>query len=79
MARHGETAWTITRQHTGRTDIPLIARGERDAGSLGQWLKGVVFSRVLVGPLERARRTCELAGFGHYAEVDPDLQEWDYG
>lgn len=79
LARHGETAWTITRQHTGRTDIPLIARGERDAGSLGQRLKGVVFSRVLVSPLERARRTCELAGFGNHAEADPDLQEWDYG
>ena len=79
LARHGETAWTITGQHTGRTDIPLTARGEQNALSLRQRLNGVTFAKVLVSPLARARRTCELAGFGDTAEVDPELQEWDYG
>jgi broad specificity phosphatase PhoE len=79
LARHGETAWALTGQHTGRTDIPLTARGERQARSLAQRLTGAVFARVLTSPLSRARRTCELAGFGGQAEVDPDLQEWDYG
>ena len=79
LARHGETAWTITGQHTGRTDIPLTARGERNARSLAQRLQGAVFARVLTSPLSRARRTCELAGFGGQAEIDADLQEWDYG
>jgi broad specificity phosphatase PhoE len=79
LARHGETAWTLTGQHTGRTDIPLTARGEQDALSLCQRLQGATFTRVLVSPLGRAQRTCELAGFGDQAEVDPDLQEWDYG
>ena len=64
LARHGETAWSITGQHTGRTDIPLTARGERNAMSLGQRLNGVTFAKVLASPLVRARRTCELAGFG---------------
>jgi broad specificity phosphatase PhoE len=79
LARHGETAWTITGQHTGRTDIPLTARGEQNALSLRQRLNGVTFAKVLVSPLSRARRTCELAGFGDTAEVDPALHEWDYG
>ena len=79
LARHGETAWTRTGQHTGRTDIPLTARGERNARSLAQRLMGVVFARVLTSPLSRALRTCELAGFGGQAEIDADLQEWDYG
>ena len=79
LARHGETAWTLTRQHTGRTDIPLTPRGEQNARSLAPRLKGVAFARVLVSPLLRARRTCELAGFGDHAELDPALQEWDYG
>src|ERR671918_3247147 len=79
LARHGETAWSITGQHTGRTDIPLTAGGERNALSLHQRLEGVVFAKVLVSPRLRARRTCELAGFGNRAEVEPDLQEWDYG
>ena len=64
LARHGETAWTISRQHTGRTDIPLTARGEANARSLGERLKGETFELVFVSPLGRARRTCELAGFG---------------
>jgi broad specificity phosphatase PhoE len=79
LARHGETAWTISHQHTGRTDIPLTERGERNARSLGHRLHGLSFTKVLVSPLQRARRTCELAGFGDRAEVDPELMEWDYG
>jgi len=79
LARHGETAWTLTGQHTGRTDIPLTARGERHARSLAQRLMGVVFAGVLTSPLSRALRTCELAGFGGRAAIDADLQEWDYG
>jgi len=79
LARHGETTWTITGQHTGRTDIPLTARGEQNALSLRQRLNGVTFAKVLVSPLARARRTCELAGFGDTGEVAPELQEWDYG
>jgi broad specificity phosphatase PhoE len=79
LARHGETAWSVSGQHTGRTDIPLTARGERNAEGLGQRLSGIPFAKVLTSPLSRARRTCELAGFGAGAEADPDLQEWDYG
>jgi probable phosphoglycerate mutase len=79
LARHGETAWTVTGQHTGRTDIPLTERGERNARSLGDRLKGLTFARVFTSPLQRARRTCELAGFGAAAGVDPDLMEWNYG
>jgi probable phosphoglycerate mutase len=79
LARHGETAWTISHQHTGRSDIPLTERGERNAGSLGERLRGMVFAKVLVSPLQRARRTAELAGFGSVAQIDPDLTEWDYG
>jgi probable phosphoglycerate mutase len=79
IARHGETAWTMSGQHTGRTDIPLTARGEDDARHLGERLTGRSFALVLSSPLQRARRTCELAGFGERAEIDPDLREWDYG
>ena len=79
LARHGETAWTLSHQHTGRSDIPLTERGERNARSLGERLRGMVFAKVLVSPLQRARRTAELAGFGSVAEIDPDLAEWDYG
>jgi len=79
LARHGETAWTITGQHTGRTDLPLTERGEQQARALGERLRGRMFARVLMSPLQRAKRTCELAGFGGAAEVDPDLVEWDYG
>src|SRR5260221_7021432 len=79
LARHGETAWTLTGQHTGRSDIPLTARGERNALSLGDRLRGQRFAKVLTSPLVRARRTCELAGFGGTAEIDPNLAEWDYG
>jgi broad specificity phosphatase PhoE len=79
LARHGETAWTLTGQHTGKTDIPLTDRGERNARNLGERLRGETFAKILVSPLQRARRTCELAGFGARAEIDPDLMEWDYG
>jgi probable phosphoglycerate mutase len=79
LARHGETAWTISRQHTGKTDIALTERGERNAVRLGERLKGLTFAHVFTSPLQRARRTCELAGFGSVAVVDPNLVEWDYG
>src|SRR5262252_8391289 len=79
LARHGETAWSLTGQHTGLTDLPLTERGERNARQLGERLRGLTFARVYTSPLQRAARTCELAGFGAVAEVDPDLVEWDYG
>jgi probable phosphoglycerate mutase len=79
LARHGETAWTISRQHTGLTDLPLTERGERTARRLGDRLRGLTFAKVLTSPLQRASRTCELAGFKAVAEVDKDLVEWDYG
>ena len=79
LARHGETAWSLTGQHTGLTDLPLTERGERNARRLGERLKGLTFAKVFTSPLQRASRTCELAGFGPVAEVDRDLVEWDYG
>ena len=79
LVRHGETAWTISRQHTGRTDMPLTEQGEHDAQALSARLKGMSFAKVLTSPLQRARRTAELAGFGDCAQSDPDLREWDYG
>src|SRR3954462_5074033 len=79
LARHGETAWTVSGQHTGRTDVPLTERGERNARRLGERLNGLSFAQVLTSPLQRARRTCELAGFGGRAQTDADLVEWDYG
>ena len=79
LARHGDTAWTDSGQHTGRTDLPLNARGEEHARQLGEWLRGFSFARVFISPLARVVRTCELAGFRAGAVVDPDLLEWDYG
>lgn len=79
LARHGETAWTITGQHTGRTDLPLTQRGEANAYRLGERLSGLTFAKVFTSPLRRAMRTCELAGFGPVGEIDADLLEWDYG
>lgn len=79
LARHGETAWSLTGQHTGLTDLPLTERGERNALRLGERLKGITFAKVFTSPLQRAVRTCELAGFGAVAEVDHDLVEWNYG
>src|SRR5579872_4298444 len=79
LVRHGETEWSASGKHTGRTDIPLTPEGERKARALKERLKGVAFDRVFTSPLQRARRTCELAGFGDRAKVDPDLLEWNYG
>ena len=79
IARHGNTEWTHSGQHTGLTDLPLTADGERNAVRLGERLKGMTFGKVFTSPLQRAKRTCELAGFGSGAEIDPDLVEWDYG
>jgi broad specificity phosphatase PhoE len=79
LARHGETAWTLTGQHTGVTDLPLTKHGEQNARTLGERLRGLRFARVFTSPLQRARRTCELAGFAAAAEVAPDLMEWNYG
>ncbi len=79
LIRHGETAWTISRQHTGLTDIPLTERGEHQARRFGEHLRGRTFAHVFTSPLQRARRTSELAGFGATAQIDPDLVEWDYG
>jgi len=79
LVRHGETPWTITGQHTGRTDVMLTPLGELQAGALRHHLAGRDFTRVLTSPLLRARETCRLAGYDAIAEVDPDLQEWDYG
>ena len=79
LARHGETAWSLSGQHTGRTDIPLTERGERHARVLGERLRGLTFAKVFTSPLQRATRTCELAGFGAGAELDHGLLEWNYG
>jgi probable phosphoglycerate mutase len=79
LLRHGETAWSLSGQHTGRTDLPLTAEGERRAAQLRERLAGVAFAHVLTSPLRRARRTCDLAGFAAVAQVEPDLQEWNYG
>jgi len=79
LARHGETAWSLSGQHTGLSDLPLTERGERNARRLAERLRGASFAKVWTSPLQRASRTCELAGFGSAAETDPDLVEWDYG
>jgi probable phosphoglycerate mutase len=79
LARHGETAWSLSGQHTGLTDLPLTPNGERNARRLADRLKGITFAKVFTSPLQRAARTCELAGFGTLAEADPDLVEWNYG
>jgi broad specificity phosphatase PhoE len=79
LARHGETAWSLSGQHTGLTDLPLTERGEHEARALGGRLRGLTLSKVFTSPLRRAARTCELTGFGSAAEVDRDLVEWDYG
>src|SRR5262249_45541530 len=79
LARHGETHWTLSGQPTGLTDLPLTERGERNARRLAERLRGVTFAKVFTSPLQRATRTCELAGFGAVAEIDRDLLEWNYG
>jgi broad specificity phosphatase PhoE len=79
LARHGDTAWTDSRQRTGRTDLPLNPSGEERARLLGERLRRFSFARVFTSPLRRAATTCSLAGFGEVAEADFDLVEWDYG
>lgn len=79
LARHGQTAWSLSGQHTGLTDVPLTDAGEAQARQLGVRLSSLTFDRVLCSPLQRAARTCELAGFGARAERDARLVEWDYG
>src|SRR5262245_41257517 len=79
LARHGETAWSLSGQHTGLTDLPLTERGERNARRLGERLKGLAFGNVFTSPLKRAARTCELAGLGRVAQQEEDLLEWNYG
>ena len=79
LVRHGETEWAITGQHSGRYDIALTPRGEREAEALRGVLKPEDFDTVLCSPLQRARRTCEIAGFAGIAKIEPDIMEWDYG
>src|SRR5262249_17465079 len=79
LARHGETAWTVSGQHTGLTDIPLTERGEQNARRLGERLKGRAFAAVFTSPLQRAGRTCGRAGLGTAATADPDLVGWNHG
>lgn len=79
LVRHGETEWSLSGQHTGRTDLPLTERGKRNARHLRGRLKGITFVKVFTSPLQRADLTCELAGFKTVSEIDRDLMEWDYG
>src|SRR5690242_12125457 len=79
VARHGETAWSLSGQHTGLTDLPLTERGEHNALRLRERFKGLTFAKVFTSPLQRVMRTCELAGFGTLPEIDRDLLEWNYG
>ena len=79
LVRHGETAWSLSKQHTGWTDLPLTPHGERQAIDLVPRLAAFTFAHVFTSPLQRARRTCELAGFADRATIDPDLREWNYG
>jgi probable phosphoglycerate mutase len=79
LARHGETEWTLSGQYTGLTDLPLTERGERNARRLSERLRGLNFAKVFTSPLQRASRTCDLAGFGDVAEIEQDLVEWNYG
>jgi broad specificity phosphatase PhoE len=79
LIRHGETEWSLSGRHTGRTDIPLTEQGEQDARKLGERLRAARFAHVYISPRERARRTCALAGLTPVGEIEPDLAEWDYG
>ena len=79
LIRHGETEWTVSGAHTGRTDIPLTPGGQQHAAEIGRWLAGRPFALVLTSPLSRARETCRLAGYGDVAQLEPNLREWDYG
>ena len=79
LIRHGETEWSASGQHTGRTDLPLTAAGVREAKELGRYLAKRPFALVLTSPLQRAHETCKLAGYGGAAQIEPDLSEWNYG
>ncbi|HTZ08234.1 MAG TPA: histidine phosphatase family protein [Acidimicrobiales bacterium] len=79
VVRHGATAWSLAGRHTGRTDLPLVELGVRQAEAVGRRLRGARFALVLTSPMARARQTCALAGFGDVAETTDDLREWDYG
>ena len=79
LIRHGETAWSLSGAHTGRTDLPLTEEGEKRATEVGKFLAGRGFAMVLTSPMTRARETCRLAGYGDQAQVEPNLMEWDYG
>jgi broad specificity phosphatase PhoE len=79
LVRHGQTAWSLSGQHTGRTDLPLTPAGEQQARDIGKLLGGRSFATVLTSPLLRARETCRLAGYSDHAVIDPNLQEWNYG
>ncbi len=79
LVRHGATEWSESRRHTGRTDVPLTSAGREQARSVARLLRGRSFESVFVSPMERARETCEIAGYGEQAQIDPDLREWDYG
>jgi broad specificity phosphatase PhoE len=79
LIRHGETEWSLSGAHTGRTDLPLIPTGKDRASALGRFLAGRPFALVLTSPLQRARETCLIAGYGDAAQIEPNLCEWDYG
>jgi probable phosphoglycerate mutase len=79
LVRHGETAWSLSGQHTGLTELALTAHGEDESRALAPRLRSLAFTQVLVSPRLRARQTCELAGFGAASQIEPDLSEWDYG
>ena len=79
LMRHGETEWSKSGKHTGRVDIPLTASGEDEARQLGDQIRSIVFDHVLASPRQRARQTCELAGYGERSKIEPDLIEWDNG
>jgi len=79
LIRHGETEWSRSGAHTGRTDLPLTPAGEAKATAIGRYLRGMKFALVLTSPLQRARETCRLAGYGDIAQLEPDLMEWSYG
>src|SRR6056300_1224860 len=79
LLRHGASEWAINGRHTGNTDLPLLPQGETEARALAPILAKQTFAAVLSSPLQRARRTCELAGLSHQAQIEPDQKEWDYG